>query len=160
MAELGKKFDALMSAISFAEAGEFDEAKTLLKPNRRVLLALQNGRFDRKACTYALNTCKRLDSSLEILVVGDDENEGISPQLQPFLEQLRQESITSELARGTGCIKQAILRHTERENDILFVVIESEDALDRNCGMKDRKLSEAWKKLRCPLVVVADGLRT
>lgn len=159
MAELRKKIDAIMAAITFAEEGEFETARTLLKPRQRVLLALQNGRLDRKACTYALNTCKRLGCGLDILIVGDDEQEGLSPALQPFLGQLEVEAIAFALARETGCLKRAILRYTEADNDILFVVIESEDALERNCEMKDKRLTESWQKLKCPLVVVAEGLK-
>lgn len=159
MAGFRKKIDALMSAITFAEEGEFETARTLLKPRQRVLLALQNGRLDRKACTYALNTCKRLGSGLDILVVGDAEQEGLSPSLQPFLGHLEAESVPFALAREAGCIKRAILRYTEADNDILFVVIESEDALERNCEVKDRRLTESWQKLKCPLVVVAEGLK-
>lgn len=159
MSELRKKIDAIMSAITFAEEGEFEMARSLLRPKQRVLLALQNGRLDRKACTYALNTCKRLGCNLDILFLVDDEREGLSPALQPFLAQLQAESIACVLARETGCIKQAILRYTEADNDILFVVIESEETLERNCGVKDKRLAESWQKLKCPLVVVAEGLK-
>ncbi len=159
MIELRKKIDAIMSAITFAEEGEFETAKSFMKTKQRVLLAIRNCRVDRKTCTYALNTCKRLSIGLDVLVVGDNEQEGLAPLLKSFLAQLEIESISFTLTRKTGCFKQAILRHNEAGNDILFVVIESQDTLMSNCGARDTLLKDAWRRLKCPLVVVAEGLK-
>ncbi len=159
MTDLRKKIDAIMSAITFAEEGEFETAKSFMKTRQRVLLAIRNSRIDRKTCTYALNTCKRLGIGLDLLVVGDDEQEELAPLLKPFLDQLETESISFTLTRKTGCFKQAILHHTEAGNDVLFVVIESQGTLDSNCAVKDSRLKDAWRRLKCPLVVVAEGLK-
>jgi hypothetical protein len=159
MAELRKKIEAIMSAITFAEEGEFETAKTLLNTRKRGLLTIKNGRTDTKTCTYALNTCKRIGIGLDILVVGETEREDLNPSIQPFLTQLESESVSFTLVRKAGCIKEAILNYTEAENDIVFVVIESQDTLDRNCATKDRRLSKLWQELKCPLVVVAEGLK-
>jgi len=148
-----------MSAITFAEEGEFETAKSFLKPRQRVLLAMRNSRIDRKTCTYALNTCKRLGIGLDLLVVSDNEREELAPLIKPFLDQLESESISFSLARETGCLKQAILHYTEAGNDVLFVVIESQGTLDSNCAVKDKRLKESWQRLKCPLVVVAEGLK-
>ena len=148
-----------MSAITFAEEGEFETAKSFLKTRQRVLLAIRNNRLDRKTCTYALNTCKRLDIGLDLLVIGDSEREELDPMLKPFLSQLESESISFNLTRKTGCFKQAILQYTEAGNDIIFVVIESQGTLDSNCAVKDKRLKDAWRRLKCPLVVVTEGLK-
>jgi hypothetical protein len=158
MTGLRKKIEAIMSAITFAEEGEFETAKTLLNTRKRGLLTIRNGKTDPKTCTYALNTCKRIGIGLDLLVVGETEREGLDPSIQPFLTQLEAESIAFSLIRKTGCIKQAIINYTEAENDIVFVVIESQDTLDRNCA-KDRHLTKLWQELKCPLVVVAEGLK-
>lgn len=159
MTELRKKIDAIMSAITFAEEGEFETAKSFLKTRQRVLLAVRNNRIDHKTCTYALNTCKRLGIGLDLLVVGDNEREGLTPQVKPFLNQLESETISFTVTRKTGCLKQAILDYSEAGNDVLFVVIESQGTLDSNCAVKDTRLKDAWRRLKCPLVVVADGLK-
>jgi len=159
MTDFRKKIDAIMSAITFAEEGEFETAKSFLKPRQRVLLAIRNNRIDRKTCTYALNTCKRLSIGLDLLVVGDSEREGLAPLLKPFLGQLETESISFTVTQKTGCLKQAILHYTEDGNDVLFVVIESQGTLDSNCAVKDKQLKESWQRLKCPLVVVAEGLK-
>ena len=159
MTELRKKIDAIMSAITFAEEGEFETAKAFMKTRQRVLLAIRNSRIDHKTCTYALNTCKRLSIGLDLLVVGDTEREGLAALLAPFLEQLKADSISFTLTRKTGCLKQEILRYTEAGNDVLFVVIESQGTLDSNCAAVDKLMKEAWRRLKCPLVVVAEGLK-
>ena len=159
MTALRKKIDAIMSAITFAEEGEFETAKSFMKTRQRVLLAVRNSRIDRKTCNYALSTCKRLGVGLDLLVVGDNEREGLAPLLKPFLDQLEIESISFTLTQKTGCLKQAILHYTEAGNDVLFVVIESQGTLDRNCAVKDTRLKDAWRRLKCPLVVVAEGLK-
>jgi len=154
-----KKIEAIMSAITFAEEGEYETAKTFLNTRKRGLLTIKNGPMDRKTGTYALNTCKRIGIGLDLLVVADTEQEALDPSLQPFMDQLASESIAFSLVRRTGCIKQEILHYTETENDIVFVVIESQDTLERNCATRDRRLSKLWQELKCPLVVVAEGLK-
>lgn len=159
MAGLSKKIEAIMSAITFAEEGEFETAKTLMNTRKRGLLAIRNGAIDMKTCTYALNTCKRIGIGLDILVVGETEREQLHPSINPFLTRLEADNIAFSLERTTGCIKQAILYHTENENDIIFVVIESQDTLEKNCVTRDKRLSKLWQELKCPLVVVAEGLK-
>jgi hypothetical protein len=159
MAEFRKKIEAIMSAITFAEEGEFETAKILLNTRKRGVLAIQNGQIDRKTGTYALNTCKRIGIGLDVLIVGETEREELDPSLTPFLAQLETESIPFSVVRKTGCIKQEILHYTEAENDILFVVIESHTSLNKNCTTKDKRLAKLWQELKCPLVVVAEGLK-
>ena len=48
MNRLNKKIEDLMSAISFAEAGEFETAREMLKEERRILFAVKNGQIDKK----------------------------------------------------------------------------------------------------------------
>ncbi len=159
MSGLSKKIEAIMSAITFAEEGEFETAKTLMNTRKRGLLAMRNGVIDLKTCTYALNTCKRIGIGLDLLVVGETEREALHPSITPFLARLKDDSISFSLERTAGCIKQAILHHTESENDIVFVVIESQGTLEQNCETRDRRLSKLWQQLKCPLVVVAEGLK-
>lgn len=159
MTEIRKKIEAMMAAIAFAEEGEFETAKALMTTRKRGVLAIRNGALDRKACTYALNTCKRIGIGLDLLVVGDKDEEKLDPSVAPFLERLAAEGVPFAVIQKSGCLKKAILSHTSAEHDILFVVIESQGTLERHCAPKDKRLSEAWRKLHCPLVVVAEGLK-
>jgi hypothetical protein len=68
--------------------------------------------------------------------------------------ELRREGIGHRVVQRTGCLKQQIIDYTASEKNILFAVIESPNSLDLDCNTKDKTLSELWRKLQCPLVVV------
>jgi hypothetical protein len=157
MTKLGKKIEDIMSAVSFAEEGDFNTAREILKKEKRVLLAANNGNIDYRALKYAVNTCKRISAGLDILIVSSrSEN---NSKLKQTLNELETEGIKHMVSEREGCLKQAIVDYTNSEKDILFVVIESTDELETGCAAKTKKLSEAWQRLRCPLVVVTGGAK-
>jgi hypothetical protein len=156
-----KSMESALAAASFAEEGEAEAARTMLKEDRRVLLALKQGQIDAKTLKYALNTAKRIGAHLDILSVsatGRGESKP-DPLLERFVTELRAEGIQYRLIPRTGCLKQQIIDYTNSEKEILFAVIESPHSLDADCNKKDKALSELWRKLKCPLVVVMDGAR-
>jgi hypothetical protein len=65
--------------------------------------------------------------------------------------------INFRVVQKNGCLKQQIIDYTNNKKEILFAVTESFENLDLDCSGKGKKLSEAWQKLRCPLVVVAEN---
>jgi hypothetical protein len=156
MNSLKKKIEDLMSAVSFAEEGEFETARELLKEERRILLAVRTGQVDSKTFRYALNTCKRIGASLDVLYISPSEAE--DPLLDQCLSDLKQEGIDYRLIRKSGCLKQEIIDYTTAKKEIVFAVTESSDNLDVDCKGKGKGLSEAWQNLKCPLVVVADSV--
>ena len=155
MTDLKKKVEDLMSSISFAEEGEFDTAREMLKENRRVLLAIKENYLDKKTFRYAINTCKRVGADLDILYVSSAEK--ISSVLEQCLEDLKNEGINFRVVQKNGCLKQQIIDYTDNKKEILFAVTESFENLDLDCRGKGKRLSEAWQRLRCPLVVVTDN---
>lgn len=155
MVYLKKKMEDLMSAISFAEEGEFDTAREMLKEERRVLLAIKEDHLDKKTFRYAINTCKRVGAHLDILYVSSVEK--MSPVLEQCLEELKNDGISFRVVRKNGCLKQQIIDYTNKKKEILFAVTKSFENLDLDCTGKGKRLSEAWQRLRCPLVVVADN---
>ncbi len=156
-----KKMEDAFTASSFAEEGEGDTARSILTDGRRVLLALKAGRPDVKTLKYAVNTAKRIGAGLDLLYVaaagGNPAAE--DPQLRALQDELSAEGIRFRLIRRTGCLKAAVIDYTNREKDILFAVVESTQGLDVDCGRKDNQLSELWRQLKCPLVVVMEGAR-
>jgi len=156
-----KKVEDVLAATSFAEAGESDAARSILVDGRRVLLALKAGRIDIKTLKYAVNTARRISAGLDVLyvsaVAGHAEAEdALLKELEAGLES---EGIRYRLIRRTGCLKEAVIDYTNREKEILFAVIESPRSLDADCNNRDNRLSELWRQLKCPLVVVMDGAR-
>jgi len=156
-----KHIEDVMAAVSFAEEGEFEAAEALFKRERRVLLALKEGRLDAKTLKYALNSAKRISAHLDILYVSAEgiQNQGPDPAFSRFLSELKTQGIESRVIRKTGCLKQEIINYTNQEKDILFAVVESPGSLDADCKEKDNRLSELWRNLKCPLVVVMEEVK-
>lgn len=153
--KLMKKWEDAMAAVTFAEAGEFETAREFLKTRQKVLLVLTGRQSDRNSFKYALNICKRIDAGLEILFIAS--NDEVPPVVNEFQNVLQGEGIDSETILGRGCVKEAIIRHTEKRNDIQFVVIESSEALDIVCSKDDRELTRTWERLKFPLVMVSEA---
>jgi hypothetical protein len=156
-----KNIEDSLTAVSFAEEGHFDAARSIMNEGRRVLLGLKEGRIDAGTLKYALNTAKRIGAHLDILYVSaaGEAAAGIDHKLGTFEAELVKEGIGHRLIQRNGCLKQQILDYTTSEKNILFAVIESPSSLDLDCNRADRTLSELWRKLKCPLVVVMDGAR-
>jgi hypothetical protein len=146
------RFDDLMSAISFAEAGEHEKAKELLKGRDTVLLAVSERMVDRHVMKYALNLSKRIEAGIDILYM--TKSDATSPLLEAFMTEARKKEIDCSLVRKEGCMKKAILDYTGKKKEILFVIVGSTPELDIECKTGEKSLSEAWKRLKCPLVVV------
>lgn len=154
-----KTLEDIMAASAFAEAGEFETAREILRENRRVLLALRSGQIDQKILKYALNTCRRVVANLDILFVSSPSvTEENNPTLKEFMSELEKEGINCRLIRKGGCLEKEIKEYTDSHDEIAFVIIESSDALEINKS-KGSKLLEAWQNLnlKCPLVVVTDS---
>lgn len=148
------RIEDVLSAVSFAEEGDFQSARELLKQQRRVLLALRARRLDENTLKYALNSCRRIGADLDILYVS-----AAAPDsgFEHFLARLEEEGITARLIAKEGCLKQAIIDYTTEKREVLFVVIESSRTLDVDCSGRGKRLSESWKNLKCPLVVVSEA---
>jgi len=156
-----KKIEDAMAATSFAEEGERETAQSLLSEGRRVLLALKEGKIDVKTLKYAVNTSKRIGAQLDILYVAatGHTDSADDPLIKNLQSELSAEGIPYRVIRRSGCLKQAVIDHTNKDKEILFAVVESPNSLDLDCDNKDTRLSELWRQLKCPLVVVMDGAR-
>ncbi|MDA8098280.1 MAG: universal stress protein [Nitrospiraceae bacterium] len=158
MKKIMRQIEDTMAAVSFAEEGQAESAASLFKRERRVLLALKEGHTDVKTLRYALNATLRISAQLDVLFVCAPDGEGqTSPLLQAFAEELKAAGVEHRIFERSGCLKQEIIDFTNKERDVLFVVVESPGSLDADCRKKEGLLTELWKNLRCPLVVVSDA---
>lgn len=153
MKKLIKKLDDVLSAAAFAEEGEFETAREIMNEPRTILLALTGKKSDEDAFKYSVNICKRIGAGLEILYVAEPEK----AVLNKFKNELKKEGVNYAITKRSGCVKEEIIDYTEKRKDIQFVVVESSDILDVDCSRNDKKLSDAWENLKCPLVLVSKG---
>jgi hypothetical protein len=152
-----KQVEDAMAAVTFAEEGHAEAAVSVFKRESRVLLALKEGHRDSKTFRYALNAALRIGARLDILsVASPGEAREADPLPEGFKAELATAGVPYEVIGRSGCMKQEIIDHTNSRHDVLFVVVESPKSLDGDCKKKDGVLTELWKNLRCPLVVVSD----
>lgn len=147
-----EKFEKTFSAVTFAEAGEFETAREILMENRRILLALSGEKSGINAFNHALNLCKRINAALEILHVSGEKT-GL---LNTYKSELRKNGVQYKYFEEDGCIKEQILKHTNNNRGTLLVVVESSGKLDINCRKANKGLRGFCKNLKCPLVIVSD----
>jgi len=150
-----ERFDELMSAVSFAQAGEHEEARRIMKGKEKVLVAVSDVHFDKSVFSYALSISRRTSTSLDILYLTRTELH--MDEINTFMSMASGEGIACTVTKKDGCMKQAILDYTSKKKEILFVIVGTTPELDIECKAGEKSLSEAWKKLKCPLVVVSKG---
>ncbi|MDA8079737.1 MAG: hypothetical protein M0Z79_12465 [Nitrospiraceae bacterium] len=149
------RFDDLMSAISFAEAGEHEKAREFLKGRNTILLAVSDRFLDDNVLKYSLNMSRRIGACIDILYLSKSGSR--DHILNEFMSAAGRDGIACRLLKTDGCMKKAILDYTARKKEISFVVVGSTPELDIECRTGEKSLSDAWKRLKCPLVVVSKG---
>ena len=141
-----------MSAAAFAEAGETDTALRLFHGRRKVLLVLTGEETDMKAARYAINTSRRIGAGIEILYLA--QNSAEQSALEAYLQELTIKGIEYQVTQCKKSLKEEVMKFIEKEKDIQFVVIDSEDL--GVCRAKSHKASlEDWESLGCPIVLVS-----
>jgi uncharacterized protein related to proFAR isomerase len=154
---LVKQFEEIMSSVAFAEAGEIGSAIRILHERHKVLLVLTGEETDMKAATYALNICKRIGVGIEILYITKNSDE--IPFLEEYLKELKTKGIEYQVRRVKESMKEEIIRFIEKEKDIQFVVIDSDDVGIGSATDKPETLNK-WARLTCPLVLVSGFSKT
>ncbi len=154
---LVKQFEEIMSSVAFAEAGEIGSAIKILHERHKVLLVLTGDETDMKAARYALNICKRIGVGIEILYITKKNDE--IPFLEEYLKELKTKGIEYQVIRCKESMKEEVVRFIEKEKDIQFVVIDSQDLGIDSASDRPETLKK-WEKLTCPLVLVSGFSKT
>lgn len=154
MGKFQEKFDDFMSAVTFAEAGEHETAREFLNDRGKVLLATKENQTDTQAFKFAMNICKRIGASLDVLYISSKK--GVTPTISKVIEDFTKKGIKCTLSKRIGCLRNQIIDYTNDNKEILFVVIESSENLDVDCRRTNKKMSAAWDNLSCPIVFVSD----
>ncbi len=150
------KIERAMTAITFAESGEFDTAREIINRNRKVLLGITNA--DVKALCYAVNICNRVDADLDILFVyGTDRVVPETDVLNFIKSELKSEDINYTITQKIGSLKQELIDYTINRREIIFVVVGSSSEIDVEFNKFENRLSSSWEELKCPLVVVTNS---
>ncbi len=145
-----------MAAAALAEAGESETAREILRDGRKILLAIKEGRFDKKVLRYALNMCKRVVANLDILYISSTNE--LEPMLKQFLPEFEKEGIDYNLIRKGGALEKEIKKYADSHYGIIFAIIESPDSsLHRDNKVRNRGFPELSWDLACPLVVVTEN---
>jgi HSP90 family molecular chaperone len=150
--EFVKQLEEIMSAVSFAEAGERDTAITILHGRKKVLLVLKGEETDMKAAKYALNLCSRIKVGMEILYITEENAE--KANLHEYLKELQAKGIEYQVTECKESLRKAIMQFIQRKKGIQFVVIDSHD-LGIESEREAKKPLEKWEKMECPLVLVS-----
>ena len=144
-----KQLENTLSASAFAEAGEYETARQLIKTDQRVLLVLTGTIGDAKSLKYAENFCERMKAKLEVIC-----SAGMRDSIEVSLRSIREKGIEYTVAETDACLKQAIVDITLANQDILYVVVNSFSDLEVGCSGDLNTKTDVRDMVRCPLVVV------
>jgi len=159
-----QKFEDLMGAIAFAEAGEFDIAREMVptgwrKQGRRkiVLLGIEGCEIERKGILYVSNLCKRIDAGLEMLQVVPQKEQlkDARNNLDRILSALKAEKIEVKVVHRIGSYEKEMFKHIRDRRDIQSVVC---NHVTQGVPLRkdiSKRLFKQCEKMGWPMVVVS-----
>ncbi len=113
---------------------------------RQVLLGLESDRPDERVLLCAANLCQRVNASLEVLLISD--NDELPTRLARFFTELRAAGIGYRFFHKQGDLGWEIVRYVKTRKNIAFVVVESLEGREGK-----RRQARPWRLLACPVVV-------
>ena len=166
LSSLIAKFETAMSAVAFAEEGEFDTARQMLSPgknaHKKVLLGIDAVEVDTKILRYALNLCKRVGAKLEVLQVLRPEELGETTKsiglhahqlcLSPLQNSLERMGIAYQPLLTNTSLVEELVSYIGKRRDIFCVVLEATQTEEKPSLSVKQRLVEEFEKLKCPVV--------
>ncbi|MEW5949520.1 MAG: hypothetical protein AB1711_08955 [Thermodesulfobacteriota bacterium] len=178
MWDLIRKIQDAMTAVAFAEAGEFEIAREIIGPERpkykKILLGIRGPHPNREPLLCAKNLCSRMEASLEILYIVNPDSAALHEwkasehkkemtrgflddalgMLNSHILELDMEGIISRVFfRMGGTLEREIPSYIDSHKGITLVVIEPLHGERNNRPGVEERLSGDCNARGCPLVV-------
>ncbi|MBF0271687.1 MAG: hypothetical protein HQL98_06470 [Magnetococcales bacterium] len=145
--------ERFLSATAFAEAGEFDTARELVREMRDILLVLRHGEPQTGVLVTASSMMERLDAGVEILLAAPPEGE--TQTLTRFLEDVARQGRSARLLHRPGLSWKAVLAHAGAVSGIVCILVESLEKWGLQSHPERRRPPPWSQRLPCPLVVAS-----
>lgn len=143
----------LLNALPPATALQQKMASRRAARTRQVVLAIED-RLSPATMKYAVNTCQRVDASLDLLCT---VSQAVAEKaIAPYLEMLKTADIAWRIAVRQGPLPQAIANYTRTQPGTLLVVAGADTALHAKAARGGSSRGANWR-LDFPLVVVGDN---
>ena len=144
--KFSQRLETWFNAVTFAEAGEFETAREILKNEQHVLLVLPDDRFRQNTLDRALNLSSRCGAAiLDVFYPPLAET-----HLHSLLQTYHDSTIRWQTLAIQGDLDKAILDYVRRTPAVAFVMLEE---MSENLTT----LTSPWRNLPCPLVVMTPG---
>jgi hypothetical protein len=146
MKKFSQRLETWFNAVTFAEAGEFETAREILKDEQHVLLVLPDDTFRQNTLDRALNLSSRCGAAiLDIFYPPLAET-----HLHTLLQTYHDSAIRWQTLAIQGDLDTAVLDYVRRTPAVAFVMLEE---MSENLAT----LTSPWRNLPCPLVVMTSG---
>lgn len=178
MWDLIRKIQDAMTAVAFAEAGEFEAAREIIGPEgpkyKKILLGMKGPHPNREPLICAKNLCSRMEASLEILYIVNPDSAALHEWkvsehkkemtmgflndalglLNSYILELDMEGIISRVFfRIGGALEREIPLYIDSYKGITLVLIEPLHGESNNRPGVEERLSGDCNARGCPLVV-------
>lgn len=146
-----------MTAAAFAEEGEFDTAREILKAQdnkkKRVLLSINDLEIQPKMLQYAYELSKRVGGQLEVLQI-------LTPSMMgnifecihnPIVKTMRDMGVSYKIITGLGSLEEDLFEYAREKRDILLLML-------KNISYESKMVNfmKIMGQLNCPVVVYSD----
>lgn len=166
-----EKFRKHMTAVAYAEAGEFEVAQEVVNFSRgssTVLLVIEGTTPDPSTFEHALHLCRRTNSELDVLQVievsdGTDDYKDVrrslsdvSQNIVGIMKKAEDRGISLKVTVRLGDVNEKLFNYASRHRDVVMVILDSAKARSVSENRKAlKRLGERLaRKLSIPLITV------
>lgn len=147
-----KRWDEYFTAITFAEAGEFDFAVDTIESKKKILVICPKKEMSHKSIKYIANFCERMKADL--LFVGNCDS-----QFEAIKEFFKDKKTNIEYLPISTFSELDLLKLIE-ENRIKLIIVESLEILESIASLSKKEafqlMEKILEKVHCPLVLLEE----